>query len=81
MTSHITVTLDNGVVISYNGNSCGRVCVPRHCKGAVMGVCGNFDGDKMNDLHTSTGLEVNDTPSGWQQRGDSWILDPQSVAC
>ena len=71
---HIMVTLDNGVVIYYNGNADGRVCVPRRCKGALSGICGNFDGYAPNDLMTSAGVLVSDSPSGWQQIGHSWLI-------
>ena len=68
----IVVTLDNGVIIRYDGNHRAKVCVPSHCGGALTGICGNADGNAQNDFRTSTGKTVEDTRPGHQIIGNSW---------
>ena len=71
----IVVTLDNGVIIRYDGNHRASVCVPSHCGGALTGICGNFDGNKGNDYRTSTGARVTNTRQNHQIIGKSWITN------
>ena len=74
----IVVTLDNGVAVYYNGNADGKVCVPETCKGTLTGICGNFDGNSLNDLRTSTGRLLNSgTGASGNQIGESWKVQPK----
>ena len=43
----------------------------------LNGLCGNFDGNKTNDLTTATGLDVNNQPIevGSRMVGDSHVVD------
>ena len=73
--ANIVVTLDNGVVIRYDGNHRASVCVPSQCGGALTGICGNYDGNSQNDFMTSTGNTAPDTRAGHQIIGNSWKTD------
>ena len=70
-------TLANNVKVTYNGNHCGKVCVPEKYSGQMRGICGNYDNNAPNDLRTSFGLPVPDTFIGHHVLGSSHqVTDP-----
>ena len=45
------------------------------CKDNITGLCGNYDGDKDNDLETSNGVSVPATYAGYKQIANSYNLE------
>ncbi len=72
--ANILVMTDFDFWVIYNGHRV-EVGVPDDCKGKLVGMCGNYDGDPSNDLMTANG-NVTDDANEW---GNSWNIDPRYV--
>ena len=47
----------------------------RLCNNNITGLCGNYDGDKDNDLETSNQVPVPATYAGYKQIANSYNLE------
>ncbi|XP_013401500.1 uncharacterized protein LOC106167302, partial [Lingula anatina] len=71
-----------GFMVTYDGDQMLKVMVPRKYASGTCGICGNFDGDKTNDLRLANGTDVSNVGENIQnvyaQIGNSYrILDLQ----
>ncbi|KAJ8289757.1 hypothetical protein GJAV_G00004990 [Gymnothorax javanicus] len=57
------VESDFGLMLTYNWNNLVTVAVPRNFSSAICGICGNFNGDKHDDLVPPMGPEANSSIS------------------
>ena len=62
----------------FDGNNRARTCVSKRFNNIMTGLCGNMDGNNINDIKTREGRLVEDNPWGHIEIGDSWhILDEE----
>lgn len=68
----MTITADVGLTVFYNGvyNIFVEVAADQY-EGKLSGLCGNFNGDKADDLTTKNGADSAVT------FGNSWNVDPK----
>ncbi|XP_078511515.1 IgGFc-binding protein-like [Lissotriton helveticus] len=66
--SNVVVKSDNGITLTFDCQSRITMKLPRTYAGFVAGLCGDFDGDKTNDLTLKNGEKAT-TPTAF---GDSW---------
>ncbi|XP_049824284.1 BMP-binding endothelial regulator protein isoform X3 [Aethina tumida] len=57
----VEVILENGVKLLWNGRSFLEVSVPSSYKNKLCGLCGNFNGNVLDDMETRQNKIVNDT--------------------
>ncbi|CAN9514343.1 unnamed protein product [Ophioblennius macclurei] len=62
------VTTDFGLTVRFNWGSGVFVTVPSSYMGAVCGLCGNYNGNRNDDLIPKNGKE----PAKWEDFGNSW---------
>ncbi|KAM4693724.1 zonadhesin-like [Discoglossus pictus] len=66
--TRIYLETDFGLSISFDGDQNADVILPITYKNEVRGICGNFDGTKVNDFTRPDGIQVNDVTNF----GESW---------
>uniref|UniRef100_A0A8V5GCF9 Uncharacterized protein n=1 Tax=Melopsittacus undulatus TaxID=13146 RepID=A0A8V5GCF9_MELUD len=70
--SYGSITTDFGLILTSDWLSLTRVFLPSPYSGAVCGLCGNANGDPIDDLLMPNGvIATNGT-----QFGDAWRVDP-----
>lgn len=52
------VESDFGLILTYNWNNLVTLALPRNFSGATCGICGNFNGDRTDDLAPPTAPDV-----------------------
>uniref|UniRef100_A0A8C5QZ52 VWFD domain-containing protein n=1 Tax=Leptobrachium leishanense TaxID=445787 RepID=A0A8C5QZ52_9ANUR len=65
---HAVIKLDNGLILTFDWNSHGRVTLPDTYANSVTGLCGNNNKNPSDDLTTSSGQKTADPV----EFGDSW---------
>uniref|UniRef100_A0A672F8Q3 Fc fragment of IgG binding protein n=1 Tax=Salarias fasciatus TaxID=181472 RepID=A0A672F8Q3_SALFA len=65
---YAVVTTDFGLKVTFNWGTAVFVTIPSNYKGAVCGLCGNYNGDKKDDLIPKNG----DKPVSGEDFGASW---------
>ncbi|XP_069042968.1 zonadhesin, like [Lepisosteus oculatus] len=69
--THITVSADFGVTVRYDGNHYMDIKVTSDYQGKLCGLCGDYNGNAMDDFRTPAG-ELVSTPNDF---GNSWNTD------
>ncbi|KAJ8289809.1 hypothetical protein GJAV_G00005570 [Gymnothorax javanicus] len=80
------VESDFGLMLTYNWNNLVTVAVPRNFSSAICGICGNFNGDKHDDLVPPTGPDTNSSVAliRWKTRevaGCTDVIDHDRPLC
>ncbi|KAK2913695.1 hypothetical protein Q8A67_002094 [Cirrhinus molitorella] len=71
----VTVTTDFGLSVRFDGNAQGVVTLPSIYRSRVLGLCGNYDGNKKNEYTKPDGTltrNLNDF-------GDSWRVNDRQA--
>ncbi|XP_078509954.1 IgGFc-binding protein-like [Lissotriton helveticus] len=66
--SNVVVKCDNGITLTFDCQTRITLKIPRTYAGFLAGLCGDFDGDKTNDLTLKNGAKA-PNPTTF---GDSW---------
>lgn len=66
----VTMQTDFGLIVQYDWDQYLVVTVPESFKGRMSGLCGNFNGNKEDDLTTPSGSVAGSIP----EMGRSWIV-------
>ncbi|KAI0242248.1 hypothetical protein LSAT2_014298 [Lamellibrachia satsuma] len=67
----VRIQTNFGVIVEYDGNMWTSVLIPLAYRNCVVGMCGNADGIKNNDLRTRQGEDVSGPLMFWKI-GNSW---------
>jgi zonadhesin len=64
-----------GLTVTYDGAYRATVGVPPTYAGKMCGLCGNYDGNPINDLTLPNGTYVGNLPNGANLFGDSYVVE------
>ncbi|XP_038166954.1 mucin-5B [Arvicola amphibius] len=68
----LVIEIRSGIVVSWDKKTSVFVRLQQHYKGRVCGLCGNFDGNAINDFTTRSQSVVGDV----LEFGNSWKFSP-----
>ncbi|XP_057634690.1 mucin-5B [Chionomys nivalis] len=68
----LVIEIRSGIIVSWDRKTSVFVRLQQHYKGRVCGLCGNFDGNAINDFTTRSQSVVSDV----LEFGNSWKFSP-----
>ena len=71
---YVVFSADNGLVVKFDGQFSVFVFVPQSYSGLMCGVCGNFNGNPLDDYTTASGHDATHDPNPGAAVGDSFII-------
>ncbi|CAI5658934.1 unnamed protein product [Oreochromis niloticus] len=82
--SHIVVSTNFGLSVTYNGYSAVFISVPPNYREKICGLCGNFNGNPNDDFHTPSGTIVTSPDEfgrAWKVPGNYTCNDGCGSSC
>uniref|UniRef100_A0A8C9SDT8 Si:dkey-65b12.6 n=1 Tax=Scleropages formosus TaxID=113540 RepID=A0A8C9SDT8_SCLFO len=74
---NVIVEMDFGLKVSYDGFSGVRIEIPSTYKGAVGGLCGNFNDDKADDFMLPSGVQAVSA----EKFAEEWVNTQEGRTC
>jgi len=71
---YVVFRADNGLVVKFDGQFSVFVFVPQSYGHLMCGVCGNFNGNSLDDYTTASGTDASHDPNPGKSVGDSYIV-------
>ncbi|KAG8438106.1 hypothetical protein GDO86_008698 [Hymenochirus boettgeri] len=69
---YLIITVSNGLILVWDKKTSLIIKVPQKFQNNICGLCGNYDGNSLNDFNTRGHAKVTDV----MEFGNSWKLSP-----
>ena len=78
--NRVRIDTDFGLVIQYDGDFVQRVSVPGEAADNVQGLCGNFNGDKLDEKILPDSTDLTNDPQSDSKLAEYYQVDEDNGA-